>query len=221
MDAPKGSGLLAPGLTPARGCITTNQPGSVLRTEGGRKTFKNHLWYRFAFKAQPQGCLFTMSSSSRENKSQEPAHHSIFFLTQPNEKDRNWGCQLPVTLPLALNSSWSCEAHTRTTALMSVLGPLSPVFPAMPRIQDPPFLKSPTHGSSPWQPSTTMGSTDSGKELGFTPKHSLRARRGLWPLRTSLSIKCLPHPGNIPMESLLIRGEVRRGSEESQGRGSV
>lgn len=63
-EAAEGPSLPAPGLKPARGCITTNQPRISSETEGGRKTCKSHLCYRFVFKAQPQGCLFTTEFSN-------------------------------------------------------------------------------------------------------------------------------------------------------------
>lgn len=58
------------------------------------------------------------------------------------------------------------------------------------RIQDSLSLESLALGGHP----PPLGSTDSGKKVGLTPKHSLHAMRGLGPLRISLPIKFFPKP---------------------------
>lgn len=168
---------------------------SVLRTEGGRRPLKTTLvtglLLKFSNRQQVPGnrpLLYFLSGLAQGTGTKHSASTGPMLLGGP----------LPGTLR---------PPHIRTTALTSVLWPFSPVFQAMWRIQDPPSLESPTHHSSPWQPSTATGSTDSGKELGFTPKHSPQARRGLGPLGLSLSIKCFPTLGIFPWSNSLHKGK--------------
>lgn len=141
------------------------------------------------------------------NRKQIPgAHPPLHFLSDlAKQKGQGTGGWLPVTLPLALDSSWSCEAHPSTDVSAGASQSCLPSYAEDSRSTLTPV--SPTHHPCPWQPSTTMGITDSGRELGLTPKHSLHARRGLGPLRISLSIECLPTLGIFPWSNCLYEGK--------------
>lgn len=62
-----------------------------------------------------------------------------------------------------------------------------------------------------------MGSTDSGKELGLTPKHSLHARRG-WGLSGFHCQSNASPPWEYSHGVTAYTREVRKGSGESEGR---
>lgn len=64
MEAAKGSNLLALGLMPALGCITTNQPGICSQDRRRKEDLSKPPLLQVCFKAEPQGCLFTKQKAN-------------------------------------------------------------------------------------------------------------------------------------------------------------